>query len=162
MRISIIVAMSTNRVIGRSNQLPWHLPADLKRFKSLTWGKSIIMGRKTFESIGHALPGRRNIVVTRQANLQALQCDVVNSLEQAIARHKSEDEVMIIGGEMLFKQALPITERIYLTLIHQVIQGDVFFPSFDKSDWIARERLDYDPDEKNRYSYSFINLERKH
>lgn len=159
MRIAAIVAMSENRVIGKDNQLPWHLPADLKHFKQITMGKSILMGRKTFESIGHALPGRKNIIITRDAMYYAKDCLVFNSIDTALASLATEDEIFVIGGALLFQQMLPRIQHLYLTIIHQQFAGDVFFPEFDMQEWHEVKREDYEADALNQYSYSFIELE---
>ena len=135
MLISIIAAMSLNRVIGKNNQIPWHIPGEQKRFKQITWGHSIIMGRKTYESIGKPLPGRTNIVITRQKKISAPGCLVVNSLEQALKNcPANETEAFIIGGEQIFRLALPIVQRIYLTTIQKEIEGEAFFPEFSLND----------------------------
>ena len=157
MKISIIVAMAENRVIGRDNGLPWHLPADLKHFKAITMGKPIIMGRKTWESIGRPLPGRINIVVTRTPNFMADGCVVVHSIEEALAGH---DEAMVIGGAEFYRQVLPQATTLYLTLVHDVFDGDTFFPELDEQAWREVERSDFAADEKNPHAYSFIRLER--
>jgi dihydrofolate reductase len=141
MKTSLIVAMSENRVIGRDNGLPWHIPEDLRFFKTVTMGKPIIMGRKTFESIGRPLPGRRNIVVSRDPGYSAKGVDVRRSLDDAIAlaagsaRETGQDEIFVIGGGTIFEAALPIADRIYLTRIHARIEGDVFFPEIDPLIW---------------------------
>jgi dihydrofolate reductase len=135
MLISIIAAMSLNRVIGKNNQIPWHIPGEQKRFKEITWGHSIIMGRKTHESIGRVLPGRTNIVITRQENYSAPGCIVVHSLEAALKNcPPHETEAFIIGGEQIFRLALPFAQRIYLTIIQKEIEGDAFFPEFSLHD----------------------------
>lgn len=135
MSLSIIVAMDLNRVIGVDNTLPWHLPEDLKRFKALTMGHCVIMGRKTFESIGKALPGRTNIVVTRRSDYAAKGCTVVHSLEEALAAAKDDPEPFLIGGAELFEQALPRAAKIYLTRVEtRVPRGDVYFPELS-ADW---------------------------
>ena len=159
MIISLIAAISQNLVIGRDNQLPWHLPADLKHFKSITWGKPIIMGRKTFESIGKALPGRENIVVTRQKDYQAEGCTIRHSLEEAISQSNAE-EVMIIGGNQLFEQAMPLAHRLYLTVIHEDFEGDCFFPPWHQENWKVVSETSHEPDEKNAYHYAFLELQR--
>ena len=134
--ISIIAAMSLNRVIGRNNQIPWKIPGEQQRFKQITWGHSIIMGRKTYQSIAKPLPGRTNIVITRQKNYTASGCIVVNSLEQALQScPPHEVEAFIIGGEKIFQLALPVTDRIYLTTIQQQIEGDAFFPKFSLAEF---------------------------
>jgi dihydrofolate reductase len=160
MKISIVVAMAANRVIGRDNQLPWHLPADLKHFKETTMGKPILMGRKTWESIGRPLPGRTNIVITRDENYDAPGCVVVHSIEAALQAAAKQDEVMIIGGAEFYRQVLPQTDSIYLTRINEDFEGDTLFPELDSSEWQEAERIDCDADEKNPHSYSFITLDR--
>ena len=128
--ISLIVAHDKNRVIGYENQMPWHLPGELKYFKEQTMGKPMIMGRKTFESIGRPLPGRRNIVITRNENYQQEGIEVVKSLEEGIRLVEDAEEIMIIGGEQIFKLALPIADRLYITHIENEFQGDTFFPTY--------------------------------
>jgi len=155
--ISIIVAIGENRVIGKNNQLIWHLPADLKRFKQLTMGHAMIMGRKTFDSIGKALPGRTTVIITRQKDYKKENCLVAESLEKAIALCKNDPEIFIIGGAQVFEKAIPITDKIYLTQIHQSFDGDVFFPGLEKEKWKIESREDHKADEKNPYDYSFIN-----
>lgn len=131
--ISLIVAHDENRVIGYQNELPWYLPGDLKYFKQMTMGKPMIMGRKTFESIGRPLPGRRNIVITRNENYAAEGTEVVRSLEEALALVEGEKEVMIIGGAQIFEQAMSIADRLYITFINHTFKGDTYFPTYD--DW---------------------------
>ena len=162
MKISIIVAMAANGVIGRDNQLPWHLPADLKHFKQTTMGKPILMGRKTWESIGRPLPGRLNIVITRDSTYSAAGCEVVNSIDAAITAAGERDEVMVIGGAELYRQVLPYTDTIYLTRIHEAFEGDTRFPEIRHTEWHQVERVDHEADEKNSHDYSFIRLERVH
>ena len=161
MRLSIIVAMSENRVIGRDNQLPWRLSADLQHFKKLTMGKPIIMGRKTFESIGRALPGRQNIVVTRQPDYHAEGCDVVPSADAAIAAADDAAEIMVIGGAEIYRQFLPRANRIYLTRVHARIDGDTYFPELQAEEWAetAREPLAANAD--NEFAASFVTLARR-
>lgn len=140
MRISLIAAMSENGVIGKDNQLPWHIPEELKHFKAITKHKPIIMGRKTFISIGKALPERKNIVLTQDKNFTAEQCVVVHSKEQALAAAKPAEEVMIIGGSQVFAAFLPEAQRLYLSIVHQTLAGDSYFPTFDVSEWkISKE-----------------------
>ncbi|HKR07343.1 MAG TPA: dihydrofolate reductase [Bacteroidia bacterium] len=158
--ISIIVATGENRVIGKNNQLVWHLPADLKRFKRLTMGHAMIMGRKTFESIGKALPGRTTIIVTRQKGFKKENCLIADSLEEAIALCRDDNEAFIIGGAQIFEKAIPLTDKIYLTRIHQSFDGDVFFPELEKEKWKITFGEDHKADEKNPYDYSFINYEK--
>jgi len=160
MRISIIVAMSENRVIGIENTLPWHLPADLKHFKSLTMGKPIVMGRKTYESIGRPLPGRTNIVISRDSGYRAEGVTVVRTPEAALQAAGDVEEVMIIGGASFYRQMLPQTDRLYLTLVHQTIDGDAWFPELDDSQWQPLSREDHSPDGKNPWPYSFITMQR--
>lgn len=131
MMLSLIVAMTRARVIGINNTLPWRLPGDLKRFKQITMGHPIVMGRKTFDSIGKALPGRRNVVITRQADLVIPGADVVHSLTEALLLLHDVPEVFIIGGAQIFEEALPLADKLYVTWIEEDIKGDAFFPDFD-------------------------------
>ena len=160
MKISISCAMGENRVIGINNQLPWHLPNDLKHFKKITLHKPIIMGRKTFESIGKPLPDRENIIVTRDKNYTAPNCIVVHSLEEALDQIEAP-EVIIIGGAKMYEQALRIATTLYITIIHQAFQGDTFFPEINQDDWKEIAREDYEADEHNDYDYSFVTLNRR-
>lgn len=160
MKISIIVAMAENRVIGRDNQLPWHLPADLKHFKATTLGKPILMGRKTWESIGRPLPERTNIVITRDENYTASGCVVVHSLDAALRAAEHHAEVMIIGGAELYRQVLPQADTLYLTLVHGEFEGDTRFPQWETDAWREVERIDHEADDRNPHAYSFITLER--
>lgn len=161
MRISAIVAIAENRAIGLNNQLPWHMPADLKHFKKITLGSPILMGRKTYESIGRPLPGRCNVVITRDADFVAPGCVVVNSIETALSSVGYSNEVFVIGGSALFQQMLPMIERLFLTVIHHAFHGDVFFPEINFNEWHEVSREDHEADEENKYSYSFIVLEKK-
>lgn len=158
---SIIVAQSQNRVIGINNSLPWHLPADLKRFKAITMGHHMIMGRKTYESIGKPLPGRTSIVITRNKELQFEGCIMAYSLAEAfaIAERSNESEAFVIGGADLIKQAIDTCDKLYLTNIHQNFEGDTFLDELS-TDWKELERVIHSPDEKNGYSYSFITFEK--
>jgi len=160
MHIAIVVAMSENRVIGLRNALPWRLPADLRHFRRVTLGKAVLMGRKTFESIGHPLEGRRNIVLSRDPHFRAGGCLIAPSLDEALA-HAGGDEVMVIGGASIYEQVLPRTERIYLTLVHAQVEGDTFFPSIDEDEWLTIARTDHPADERNVFPYSFLTLERR-
>jgi len=160
MLISAIVAMSENRVIGFENRLPWHLPADLQYFKQVTQGKPILMGRKTHESIGRPLPNRENIILTRDKTFHAPGCTIVHSIESALANLPNQSELIVIGGAELYRQTLPLIQRLYLTIIHQAFAGDAFFPEIDKAEWKEIKREDYLRDEKNAYDYSFLVLER--
>ena len=162
MKISIVVAMAANDIIGRDNQLPWHLPADLKHFKQTTMGKPMLMGRKTWESIGQPLPGRTSIVITRDRSYTAEGCKVVHSIDAAMAAAAGQEEVMIIGGADLYRQLLPRTDTIYLTRVHEAFEGDTHFPEISQREWHEVERSDHEADEKNPYDYSFIRLERVH
>src|SRR3989338_8105608 len=141
MIISLIAAMDKNRVIGKDNSLPWKLPEDMKRFRGITKGKPVIMGRKTFESIGRPLPDRKNIIITRDRNYKAEGCIVVNSKEEALNAAKGSEEVMIIGGEQIFEEFLPIANKMYLTFIDKEFEGDAYFPEYDNAEWkeISRE-----------------------
>ena len=160
MIISLIVAMDQNRVIGNKGKLPWHISSDLKNFRAITMGKPIIMGRKTHESIGRPLPGRENVVITRDKNYQAKDCTVLHSLECVYAKFHDMDEIMIMGGAELYKQTLDKAKRIYLTEVHADVEGDTYFPAFDKEQWEEVERLDFKADEKNEYDYSFVVMEK--
>ncbi len=159
-RVSLIVAMSSNRVIGMNNRLPWRLPADLQHFKQITWGKPIIMGRKTYDSIGKALPGRHNIVVTRNPQWQALGCETATSLPAALALAGNVREVLIIGGALLFAEAFLQADRLYLTEIQQEFSGDCFFPFDYTTGWQQISAQDCQPDANNPYHYRFITLQR--
>lgn len=166
MRIALVVAMSKNGVIGRDNQLPWHLPADLQYFKKITMGRPIIMGRLTYESIGRPLPGRDNIVVTRNSEWQAEGVNVFVDVEEALnyGRSRAEaqgvDEVMVIGGAQIFRQVLDVADRIYLTLVSANIQGDIVFPEINKEEWRESFCEEHDQDNKNHYPYTFLTLDR--
>lgn len=159
MIISIIVAIAKNYAIGKNNRLLWHMPNDLKHFKQVTSGRTIIMGRKTYESVGRPLPNRRNIVLTRQV-IQIPGCEVVQSIDEALSLCAHEDEVFIGGGAEIYKQAMDKTDRIYLTIIRQDFEADTFFPEIDYVKWIETDREDFEPDEKNPFPYSFITLNR--
>jgi dihydrofolate reductase len=159
-RISLIAAMTKNRVIGRSGGMPWHLPADLIYFKKTTLGKPVIMGRKTFESIGRPLPKRRNIVISRQS-LTLPGCEVFHSIEAAIDAVDGADEAMIIGGGHLYQQALPMAQRLYLTLIDVELEGDTFFPLWLPDQWQVVSKSQHAADHQNSYNYQFIVMDRK-
>lgn len=160
MIISIIVAMAANGVIGRANTLPWDMPSDLKHFRGITTGHPVIMGSKTHESIGKALPGRTNIVLSEQADYRAEGCIVVHSIEEALALVKdAADEVFFIGGANVFRQVMPLTDRLYVTLIHHEFEGDVFFPEIDPMVWLEVNREDHRADESNPYAFSFLVFE---
>lgn len=159
--ISLIAAMSENRVIGRDGKLPWHMPADLQYFKNLTSGHVVIMGRKTFESFGHPLPERTNVVVTRRRDYKPEGVQIVHDLDAALELGKTDAEVFILGGQDIFQQMMPKVDRIYLTVIHTMIDGDTFFPEFDQSNWNLAHEDVHDADEHNRFGYSFRRYERK-
>ncbi len=159
MTISLIVAMARNRVIGRDNALPWRLPADLKHFRRVTMGKSIVMGRKTFDSIGKPLDGRKNIVITRNPDYRPDGVTVVDSLDGAL-NAAGDSEVMIIGGATIYEQVLPRADRIYLTLIDAAFDGDARFPELNQEEWQESERLDVDAGTEPDFAYSFVTLDR--
>ncbi len=152
--------MAENGVIGKNNALPWHLPNDLKRFKALTSGHSIVMGRRTFDSIGRVLPDRRTIVITRNADFQAAGAEVAHSLDRALELTAGEDEVFVVGGAELYRAALPRADRIYLTLVHGAIEGDVRFPAWEPPAWRLVEFVRFAPDDRHGYPYSFRRYER--
>ena len=161
MKITLIVAMARNRVIGKDNQMPWHLPADLAHFKRLTMGKPMIMGRKTHESIGRPLPGRHNIVVTRDPAREFEGCTVVNDPDAAIQAAGDAPEVMVIGGQKLFDAYIDQADRLELTLIDARIEGDTYFPEYSMQDWEEVSREEHDADEKNPHPYTFLSLVRR-
>lgn len=162
MSISIIAAMASNRVIGRGNGLPWNLPADTRFFKETTRGHPVIMGRKTFDTMGKPLPGRRNIVITRRSDLEIPGAEVVSGLQEALDRVDVEhDEVFIIGGAEIYRLGLGLADRMYLTLIHDSFEGDTFFPEFDESRWVVVSREDHEPDERNPHAFSFLTYARR-
>lgn len=160
MRISIIVAVAENNVIGKDNKLIWNLPKDLKHFKETTTGHYIIQGRKTFESFGRPLPNRTNVIITHNQNYKADECIVVHSLNEAFEIAKNEQEVFIIGGGKIYEQALPVADRIYLTKVHHSFDGDTFFPKINMQEWQEISRVDIESDEKNKYPFSIIVLEK--
>jgi dihydrofolate reductase len=159
-KISLIVAMDEKMGIGKNNHLPWYLSDDLKRFKALTMGHHIIMGRKTYESIGRLLPGRTMVVVTRNLEYEVAGALVANSLPRAleIVEKRNESEVFIVGGAQIFAEALQIADRIYLTRVHAIVDADVFFPELDQDIWIEQESSFVDANEKNEYPMSFVVL----
>lgn len=159
--ISLIAAMARNRVIGKDNDMPWHLPADLAHFKRVTMGKPVIMGRRTYESIGFPLPGRKNVVITRNKEYAPEGVVVVGSVDDALSEVSDADEVMIIGGGQLYREMLPHAERLYLTLIQADIEGDTEFPDYTVYEWDEIEREVSEADEKNAYALEFITLERR-
>jgi dihydrofolate reductase len=159
-RLSAIAAMDKNRLIGKDNQLPWHLPADLAHFKAITTGHPILMGRKTHESIGRPLPNRHNIVLTRDLSYEAEGITIVHSLDEALAACPDDDEIFIIGGAEIYRLALPRLQRLYLTFIDHAFTGDVYFPAWAANEWQEISREAHEADEKNAYGYAFVTLER--
>jgi len=161
MIVSIIVAIAENNAIGKGNQLLWRMPADLKHFKNATTGHTVIMGRKTFDSVGKPLPNRRNIVITRNTSLKINGAEVVDTLEKAIALCDKNEEVFIVGGAEIYKMAMSLTDKIYLTVIHSVFDADTFFPVIDPEIWRETEVVDNKADDKNPFDYTFSTLVRK-
>lgn len=159
-RLIAIVALSSNRAIGRDNQLLWHLPNDLQFFKRITLGHTVIMGRKTFESIGKPLPNRRNIVISRQKGYSSNGIEVAHSLEHAIELCQGEEEVFIIGGAEIYRQSLPYVDTIYQTRVDVEINGDAFFPELMEQEWELKILETHTPDDRHCYSYQFIQLDR--
>jgi dihydrofolate reductase len=159
-RLSIIAALSLNRVIGRDQALPWHLPADLRRFKRLTLGHHLIVGRRTFEAIGRPLPGRRMIVVSRQPGYAPDGVEVSPSIDAAIRAAAGDAEVFIGGGAAIFAETLGRADRLYLTIVEAVIEGDALFPPYDESAWRTVEDDRFEPDERHRYPYRFVVCDR--
>lgn len=162
-RLSLVVAASENNVIGKDNQLLWHLPNDLKFFKNTTWGMPVIMGRKTFESVGKPLPGRTNIVITRQENWSADKVIVVKSMQEAIEQSSSMDarEAYIIGGGEIYKQSMDIADRIYITRVHAELEGDTWFPEIDQNKFELISSLPFSADDAHQYAYTFEVWQRK-
>ena len=158
MVLSLIAALTKNYVIGRHNRLPWHLPADLKHFKTITTHKVVVMGRKTYEGLGQALPQRTNVVVTRNPLYQSPDALVLPSLDAVINTFQRESEVIIIGGAELFMQALPRVQRMYLTIIATELAGDAYFPTWNQQQWQEVSRVDHLPDNRHAYAYSFREL----
>ena len=158
--ISIIVAMAENGVIGSDNRLPWHLPDDLKRFKALSLGKPIVMGRRTFDSIGRPLPGRTNIVISRNSGLAIEGIRVVHSLDEALRAAGAVPEIVVIGGAEIFRQVLPRTSTIHLTRVHARVAGDVLFPELDPAQWHESALEPHAADERHQYAFSFVTLQR--
>jgi dihydrofolate reductase len=160
MRISIIVAAAANGVIGLENGLPWRMPTDMRRFKALTMGHALVMGRKTYDSVGRPLPGRRNVVITRRTDWQPEGVEVVHSLYEALRLAAGDSEVFIAGGGEIFAQALPVTDRIYLTRIEASFPGDAFFPELDAETWRIVEQEHHDASDEDPYPFTFETLER--
>ena len=165
MKISLIVAVAENNTIGHNNQLIWHLPNDLKQFRRLTTGHCIIMGRKTFESIGKPLPNRTSIIISRNPDFQVEGCITVDSLEKALSKageiENTNGEAFIIGGAEIYRLSLPLADKIYLTEVHSSFEGDALFPTIDKNVWQETKRENFETDEKHLYKYSFVELEKK-
>jgi dihydrofolate reductase len=159
-RIAIVAAVARNRVIGSGNRMPWHLPEDLKRFRRLTLGHAVIMGRRTFESIGKPLVGRSNIVVTRSRDWTRSGCLAVHSLESALAAVREPQGAFVIGGAEIYTLALPVARRLYLTEIESDFEGDAFFPEFDRSHWLEVSRERHAPDGPGGFAYAFVGYER--
>ncbi len=155
--ISLVCAMANNRVIGKNNDMPWHMPADLKHFKETTMGKPIVMGRKTFESIGRPLPGRRNVVITRNPDYQPEGVDVVTSIDEAINLLADVEEVMITGGGNIYQQTIDMADKLYLTFIDLDTDGDAFFPEFEHLNLSEESSEKHLADDKNAYNYRFVN-----
>lgn len=152
--------MDKNRLIGKNNKLPWHLPADLAFFKKVTMGKPIVMGRKTHESIGRILPGRENIILTKNKNYKAEGCTIIHNIQDIFSFEKENDEVCVIGGAEIFKEALPHADRLYITFIDHEFEGDTYFPPINENDWTVISREKGPKDEKNPYDYYFTIYDR--
>jgi len=163
MLISAIVAKAKNNVIGKDNDIPWYLPADLKYFKRVTTGHHIIMGRKVYQSIGKPLPKRTNVIVTRNPFFIVSNCFIANSIEEGIniAQENSDDEVMIIGGGEIYKQTMDLWDKLYITEVDAVVAGDIYFPEMDLDQWALVSKEDHQKDSKNQYNYSFQVYDRK-
>lgn len=161
MKLALIVATDQQGLIGRDNDLPWQLSADLRYFRKVTMGKPIIMGRNTHESIGRALPGRKNIILTKNRKYTAQGCTIVYSIEEALKECKDAEEAMVMGGASLYQQFLPTADKLYLTLVHASLEGDTWFPEWYSKEWQQISREDHLADTKNEYPYSFIVYERK-
>jgi dihydrofolate reductase len=156
MIISLVAAAAENNVIGKENALPWRLPADLRFFKNLTMGHTIIMGRKTYQSVGKPLPGRKNIVITRDSSFFADGCIVLGSLSDAFKQCKDEDEIFVVGGADIYHQSMAFADKIYLTRVHGIFAGDTYFPDIHEDEWSVIGKEEYRADEKNIYPYSFV------
>lgn len=157
-----MAAIAANNALGKDNQLIWHLPADLKRFKKTTLHHAVIMGRKTYESLGKPLPNRSNILITRNKNYKAEGCVVVNSLKKALkVALKSDENPFILGGAEIYKQAMPFADKLDITFVHHQFEADVFFPEIDKTIWKETSRENFKTDENNKYDYSFVTYIRK-
>ena len=159
--ITIIAAIAENNALGKNNDLIWHLPADLKRFKKTTTGHHIIMGRNTFESIGKALPNRTTVIITRNPDYKMEGCVVVNSLDEALKVAENDDTPFIIGGAQIYKQAISIADKLDITEVHHSFDADVFFPDIDKNTWEETSREFFKANEKNKFDYSFVSYIKK-
>lgn len=159
--LTIIAAIANNNALGKNNDLIWHLPADLKRFKKTTLGHHIIMGRKTYESLGKPLPNRTTIIITRNPDYKVDGCIVVHDLKSAIEAASQDENPYILGGAEIYKQALSLADVLDLTLVHASFEADAFFPEIDMSVWIEISREDHTADEKNKYDYSFVQYKKK-
>ena len=159
-RVCLIAALAANRVIGKDNAMPWHLPADLKRFKALTLGHPVLMGRKTHESIGRPLPGRRNLVISRDRSYSAADCEVVHSLDEAIAACRSAEQIFVIGGAELYRESLPLAHRLEFTEIHAEFEGDASFPEFPMAQWRETGREIHRDEAGIAFRYDFVRYER--
>ncbi len=158
--ITIIAAVADNNALGKDNQLIWYLPSDLKRFKKVTSNHHVIMGRKTYESLGKPLPNRTNIIISRNTNYKAVGCVVVNSLQEAIDAAKEDENPYILGGAEIYQQAILIADKLDITFVHQQFEADAFFPEIDNTVWKETSREGFKSDEKNIYDYSFVTFER--
>jgi dihydrofolate reductase len=163
MRVALVVAASDNNAIGKENRLLWCLPNDMRFFKNTTWGMPVIMGRKTYDSLGKPLAGRTNIVITRQQDWEAPGTIVVSNLDDAIKAAGSTDakEAYVIGGGEIYRQALPVAQRVYITRVHATLEGDTYFPVIEEKDWELLSKLDFEADSKHEYAYSFQVWEHK-
>lgn len=160
--ISLLLAMDANRLIGRENQLPWHLPKDLAYFKRMTMNHKIVMGRKTFDSIGRPLPGRENIILTRDKQFSRNDCLIIHSMDELLELSKqSDEEIFVIGGSEIFKEILPHSDRLYITHIYHEFEGDTYFPETDDEDWEVISREVGETDDKNPYHFEFVVYDRK-
>lgn len=158
--ITIIAAVAANRALGKDNQLIWHLPADLRRFKKVTSGHHVIMGRKTFESLGKPLPNRTNIIISRNTDYNAEGCVVVNSLQSAIDAARDDENPFILGGAEIYQQAMQFADKLDITFVHEQFEADAFFPKISKAHWRETSRQDHKADDENIYDYSFVTFTR--
>ncbi len=160
-KIALIAALSKNQVIGKDNQLPWNLPNDLQHFKSLTLNKPVVMGRKTFDSIGRPLPKRRNVVITHQTEWQMNGCEVFHSIDVALTALQDETEIMIIGGATLYQQTIAKADILYLTVVDATIEGDAFFPDWNSDEWKILSEEKHSADDRHAFAYTFLTLARE-